>query len=415
MRTSPSPMSVPLGPGAERAAWIVVVAGIGAAAHVGKLPPAIAALQATLNLSLLQAGFLLSMVQLAGMSMGLLLGLVVDRIGLRRSMLIGLGLLAAASAAGAGARTATPLLVLRAVEGLGFMLVALSGPAQLRRLLPAARLTHWMAIWSVYMPVGTALVLLGGPLVIGAALRWPLWWGLIAALTVVMMLGVWRGVPPDSAFPPLQPHGGGPAFAARLRAALGAPGPWLLALTFGVYAAQWMALIGFLPSIYQQAGIHGALLGALTAGVALVNIIGNLSAGVLLQRGLRALPLMGAGFAMMALGAWLAFADHGGAAALRYGGALLFSSFGGVVPGALFALAPLLAPTPALLAPTVGWMMQGSAIGQFVGPPVVAWLAGQVGGWQWTWAATGSCCLAGVALAALIGRRLRGAAAQSAP
>jgi len=55
---------------------------------------------------------------------------------------------------------------------------------------------------------------------------------------------------------------------------------------------------------------------------------------------------------------------------------------------------------------TVGWMQQGSAAGQFAGPPVVAWLASQVGGWQWTWLATGLCCVLGVLLSALIARTL---------
>ena len=48
------------------AAWIVLAAGVSAALHVGKLPPAIGALQASLGITLVQAGFLLSLVQLAG-------------------------------------------------------------------------------------------------------------------------------------------------------------------------------------------------------------------------------------------------------------------------------------------------------------------------------------------------------------
>ena len=35
-------------------------------------------------------------------------------------------------------------------------------------------------------------------------------------------------------------------------------GPWLVALAFAVYSAQWLAVIGFLPSIYAQAGLPAA-------------------------------------------------------------------------------------------------------------------------------------------------------------
>ena len=48
-------------------ALLVILAGVVAALHVGKLPPAIPVLQEALGLTLVQAGFLLSLVQLAGM------------------------------------------------------------------------------------------------------------------------------------------------------------------------------------------------------------------------------------------------------------------------------------------------------------------------------------------------------------
>jgi CP family cyanate transporter-like MFS transporter len=66
--------------------WVVVLAGVSAATHIAKLPPALPALQQSFGLSLVQAGFLLSMVQLASLALGLVAGLWADAIGLRRSM-----------------------------------------------------------------------------------------------------------------------------------------------------------------------------------------------------------------------------------------------------------------------------------------------------------------------------------------
>ncbi|HSW23212.1 MAG TPA: MFS transporter, partial [Burkholderiaceae bacterium] len=71
-------------------ALVVILAGVAAALHVGKLPPAIPALQQALGLSLLQAAFLLSMVQGAGMCAGVAFGALADSLGLKRSMLAGL-------------------------------------------------------------------------------------------------------------------------------------------------------------------------------------------------------------------------------------------------------------------------------------------------------------------------------------
>ena len=91
--------------------------------------------------------------------------------------------------------------------------------------------------------------------------------------------------------------------------------------------------------------------------------------------------------------------------AARYAAVLLFSGFGGLIPATLFALAVRVAPGEGLLATTVGWVQQWSALGQFAGPPLVAWVASAAGGWQWTWVATGACSLGGLGLTALLARR----------
>jgi CP family cyanate transporter-like MFS transporter len=100
------------------------------------------------------------------------------------------------------------------------------------------------------------------------------------------------------------------------------------------------------------------------------------------------------------VGTFLAFATlTTGQPVVRYAGALLFSAVGGLIPGGIFGLAPTLAPSEPTISTTVGWIQQWSSGGQVIGPPVVAWLATVLGGWQWTWAFSLSCCLVGVALA----------------
>lgn len=392
------------------APWVIILAGVSAALHVGKLPPAIPALQTDLGITLVQAGFLLSLVQLASMALGIVAGLMADGIGLRRSMLMGLGLLTVAGLAGGWAHDATTLLGLRALEGVGVLLVTVPAPSLVRRTVAPQQMTRMLGIWGAFMPFGTAMALLLGPLVIGTA-RWPAWWWLTAALTAGMALWVRAAVPADAR---RGQRSGAPdeRWPRRLAATLGARGPWLAALCFGVYSAQWLAVIGFLPALYLQLGWGGARAGVvtavLTALVAAANVVGNVAAGRLLHRGVAPQRLLWTGFVTMALGTWLAFgAPTADAPVLRYAGALLFSCVGGLIPGTLFGLAPRLAPGERTIATTVGWMQQLSALGQLCGPPLVAWVAAQAGGWQHTWVVTGACCVAGALLAALIGRQLR--------
>lgn len=396
--------------------YVVILAGVAAALHIGKLPPAIPVLRETLGVSLVQAGFLLSLVQMAGMLLGLLVGLAADGIGLRRAMLAGLILLSIAGALGALAQDPASLLLLRALEGCGFLLAVMPAPGLIRRLTPPKLMPSAMGLWGAYMPFGTALALAGGPLLIGWA-NWRLWWLLIALLTVVMAIWVYLAVAPDadsaSAPAAARPDAMRPAvWIQRVRRTLGAYGPWLVAACFALYSGQWLAVIGFLPSIAGQSGAVGAGVAPLLALVALVNVVGNVASGRLLQRGVPAKYLLAAGFCAMALGAIVAFSDSGLALdadrllLLRYLGVLLFSMVGGVIPGTLFSLAVVLAPDEGSISTTVGWMQQLSSLGQFIGPPVVAWVAAQAGGWQWTWVATGACCLVGLVVAQRIGREV---------
>ena len=383
-------------------AWLVVAAGGVAALQVGKLPPALPALQTALGLTLVQSGFLLSMVQLAGLTLAVFMGMLADGMGLKRSMVRGLLLLALASAVGGLATSVPVLLMCRALEGLGLLLVALPAPALIRRLVSPQQLASMLGVWGAYMPTGTALALLAGPLFI-PAWGWSAWWWLFAVISLAMAAWVWHAIPADPEVP-LQAAAGG---LERLRRTLGARGPWLVALTFGMYSGQWLAVVGFLPSIYAAAGVAGGLLGVLTALAAAVNMGGNMVSGRLLQRGWAPRSTLWLGFGAMALGSTLAFAAFTeGWPWLRFAGVLLFSGVGGLVPGTLFSLAVRLAPGEQQVAATVGWVQQLSALGQFVGPPTAAALAARAGGWQLTPLFTVACCLGGALLAVLAQRQL---------
>ena len=384
-------------------ALLVILAGVVAALHVGKLPPAIPVLRDALGLTLVQAGFLLSLVQLAGMTVGVVFGVIADGLGSRRSMTLGLVLLAIVGALGGLAQGVAPLMLLRAAEGFGFLLVVLPAPGLVRRLVVPQRVSAMMGLWGAYMPLATALALLFGPSAI-AAIGWRGWWLALAALSAAMALWLRHAVPADAGAAAAAPPS---PWLARLRQTLAAPGPWLVALTFAMYSGQWLAVVGFLPSIYIQSGIAGAAVGVLTAAVAAVNMAGNIGAGRLLQRGVAPSRLLKIGFTTMALAATAAFAGSGDAGlspALRYGAVLLFSGVGGLIPATLFALAVRLAPSEGTLSTTVGWVQQWSALGQFAGPPLVAAVASATGGWQWTWLATGACSVVGLLLTAGLGR-----------
>lgn len=381
-------------------AFVVIVSGMVAALHVGKIPPAIPVLREALGLTLVEAGFLLSMVQMAGMLVGVFVGVATDSIGRRRSLITGQSILAIASFCGIWAQRPADLLVLRAFEGFGFLLIVLPAPSLIRQLVPLGKLTLYLGLWGTYMATGTSLALIAAPAIM-SMLGWHGWWGVLAGFSAAMALWVLLEVPAERNDPSAAaPLSAGDSWWQRLRLTLSSAGPWRIAITFSMYSSQWLAVIGFLPSIYAQAGLGGQTAGALTALACLVNVTGNIAAGRLLHRGVLARHLLYVGFVTMIAASVLAFGQFTSEVpVIRYLAVLIFSAVGGLIPGTLFSLAVHVAPSERTVTTTVGWMQQCSSTGQFFGPPIVAWLASQAGGWHWTWVATGITSLIGLFLA----------------
>ena len=233
----------------------ILAAGVGAAMHIGKLPPSLPVLGQVLGVTLLEAGFLLSSMQMAGMLLGLMTGLAVQRVGLKRSMILGLLLVALGSALGTLAQSAAWLLATRAMEGLGFLWVVLPAPALLRQSVGLQRVTRVMGLWGAYMPLGTSLGLLFGPYVMHLALPdmgWRVWWGVLSGWCALLALLVLWLVPTD-----VRPATLSAPNQKILSLTLRSGPAWLLALSFAAYSGQWLAVVGFLPTIYARSQYRG--------------------------------------------------------------------------------------------------------------------------------------------------------------
>jgi CP family cyanate transporter-like MFS transporter len=273
-------------------------------------------LQASLGIGLVEAGFLLSLVQVASMTLGLVAGLAADTIGLAPQHADGAGVLTVASLLGGLGRQRRVrrthavrwLLVLRAVEGIGFLLAVMPGPGLIRALTPPGADKAALGLWGAYMPLGVALALLFGPALIAWG-GWADWWWALSSSRAGRALGVAGRAPRRDAFRAGRQRFLGLAIApARHGRRAGA---LAVGLTFAVYSAQWMAVIGFLPAIYAGAGVPAAWNAVLTALAAAMNIVGNIAGGRWLQRGVAPERLLQLGFLTMALGGVAAFAQLG--------------------------------------------------------------------------------------------------------
>jgi cyanate permease len=148
-----------------------------------------------------------------------------------------------------------------------------------RRLVAPERLNLFLGVWGAYMPFGAATALLIGPLWVDM-LGWRTWWWTLGASALAMAVWVALAIPAEQVASKAEATGRSSAAAkvpfawtARLRRTLGTRGTWLVAMCFAAYSSQWLAVIGFLPTIYLQAGVAGLATGALTSLAAAANIV----------------------------------------------------------------------------------------------------------------------------------------------
>jgi len=386
-----APVSAPLAVGA------VLLAGVCAAASIGKLPPSLPVLREAFGLTLVEASWLVSAFQVAGLSLGVFGGLLADRFGPRRTMVCGLMLLAVASGVGATADGAALLLAMRVLESAGFMLTVLPGPSLLRGLVAPRSLSAVLGLWSCYMPAGMSMMMIATPPLLSLG-GWRAAWGVCAVLPALACGGVFLALRPDGARPP-----GAQSAAALARVTLATPGAWLLALCFALYAGQFITVFSFLPTIYQAAGIGAGTAGLLSACGVAANLGGNLLAGWLLGRGADRGRLIAVASATMAVCALAAFALPL-PFVIAYAAVVTFSAAGGMIPGTLFATAPRVAPHPGVVATTTGLMQQGSCLGQFLLPPLAAAAASGAGGWPAAGGVLVACAVANLAVAGAVAR-----------
>jgi MFS transporter, CP family, cyanate transporter len=380
-------------------ALVVILAGISNALHVGKVPQAIPVMRDALGISMLQAGFMLSSLQLAGMIGGIWVGALAGSIGLRRSILIGLTTLALSSVLGGITENISMLLLSRVGESFGFLLVALSAPALINQLVPPNRINIFLGLWSATMPAGTALGLLFGATTLNI-IGWNGLWFSVGIISAAMAIWIVIIVPSD----PARTGQNAVRNVEHLRASLSqlkqtlkTRVPWLVAITFALYSSQWLAIIGFLPFIYIQQGYLATTAGSLTALVATANIVGNIAASRFLHWGISAPSLLQTAFAGASICTFMAFSEiNETRPALRYIFVLFFSAIGGMIPGVLFSLCVKMAPSKESIPSTIGWALQFSAAGQFFGPPLFAIMIKETGDWNWIWIITGAASFFGI-------------------
>jgi MFS transporter, DHA1 family, inner membrane transport protein len=354
-------------PDAVKHAWslhamLLIGSGIVAAAQIGKAIITVPMIRGDLALGLDLAGLVVAIFATMGATMGIGAGVVVGRLGVRRSLIGGMGAIAIGNLVGAGASDEVVLLGARIIEGVGFFGVVLAIPSTLAQVAPRDTRDFVMAVWSAYMPAGIMLMLFAAPLL--PLIGWRNFWlaNASVASSCAILLALYAPAASATARDP------GDRFFSEVMTVVRHPSCLILAFAFFAYSCQIFSLAFALPLLLTS--VHGVSIsaaGLLSALVLAVSTVGHVSSGFLLRAGVPIWCNIAAAFGFFALSG---FAIYGGGLAPQ-GVALIAAlalGVGGLAPGAIYAAAPHAAPVPSAVPSTIGLVQQASNLGQFAGP-----------------------------------------------
>lgn len=384
---------------------LAIIVSLVSSFQIGKAIIALPLLQAApLHLSLPQTGMVISALAIVGAFFAMPLGVVIARLDARKVLTVGLLVVAASSFAGSQADHIAWLLAARVVEGVAVVVLLVCASSVVGRQASAQDRDLAMALSSTAVPSGIALVIFATTLAaaLGVGLTWTSIWIVNAVVALAYAPVVWLGLP---AMPPLSLHLGSLDQQAQassiwmaIRRVATTRKAQLIAIGFGFYAIVYFAVSGFLPLLLRDLlALTPIQAGFVSAAIVATNVLGNIGAGALMRRGVPSRHIVAGSFVAAAVCIpalfWLSLPP---VLAALVSAAMIGCM--GAIPGALTALAPRVAPEPALVAPTIGLMLQGSYLGQVIGPMSAGALA-QLGGWSLVACVLLPLALAGVFLA----------------
>jgi len=368
---------------------VMVAAGAGftAAFNIGKVAPVLPLIQAEMGLELSDLGLVVSVYSLLTMLLCVPVAIAGAQFGNFRTAVLSLGLMGCGGLLSAHADSLSWLLFGRIVEGFGFVMIAVAGPALIARaVLPQDR-PIGMTIWSLWLPVGVSTMLLVSPTLINFA-DWRLPWSLTGwfALFWMVVLALaflkvgragdkQRGITKQQILEIFQ------------------PGTIGMAAGLGLFSCLYTVGIAFTPTIWHETKQISLQTGSYLLAIAILStVIGNFVGGFFIKRGYPLNRLLVFSFVIPSIICSMMFVQ-----ALpfwfQYFCYVIFAVSVGVIPAAIFAKAPAYTTEPIQISLAVALVFQGTAAGQVIGPVLFSNLIE----WQdrdWSWGLAFYLCIA---------------------
>ncbi len=375
----------------KRYTWIMLialfVAAVAAPVNMYKVPPVMPVLMDVFGLDLTSANLLMSVFAVAGVVLGIPAGLIVQRIGFKRSGLIAIASVVVGSALGALSSGAAMLLASRAIEGLSFVLMMVVAPAIIAVWFTAEERGVPMGVFAIWVPAGSMIMFNLAP-ALEARFGWQsVWWfgcayGVMAFLVFWALVKIPRPVSRETgaANPGSGAGPAGPPSMATLGRALVNRDVWLLGLVFLTFTMCFPGFMTNMPTfLHTVRGYPLATAGFIVSLSSLTTIISCPLSGWISDRiGSRKLVYTIAFLILTVL--WIfPFRVTGAGIPLFM---IVFGVFAPAIPTMVMASVPEIMERPELAGVGMGGVVALQNVGLLLGPVMFARIVQVTGDWQ---------------------------------
>ncbi|MCC9624351.1 MFS transporter [Thalassospira sp. MA62] len=366
---------------------VIVLYGLGltASMQVGLIGPIAPDLRAAFGLSQAQFGLVASLITAAGALCAIPAGVWAARAGLRRSLILGGGMMILGAVIFATAQYAIMLYAGRLITSVGYLLIVVGAPSWMTAFDSRKLVAMAMATWGTFIPVGIAL----GNWVSAAVAVWLDWRMAVAASTlpVVVLLPLLALLNRPKSTQSRKSLLVGVVGVMKSRDALG------VAASFAFFAGATSAALAFMPVMLSDNLDIGIAPAAGIIGVTAIcgNIAGSVAAGIALGRQIPGQTLLTIFLPVMACAIATVFIST--QTGISITALIIFNISQGLVAGTCFALLPAIAKDGLSMPALQGMLAQFAEIFVVIVPPVTGAMI-DFGGWTGAASLLGLCYFA---------------------
>jgi MFS family permease len=366
-------------------AWAILavlcIASVASALNQFKVPPVLPVLIREFNLSLSNAGMLMSLFSVTGLLLALPAGFIQQRLGLKTTGLIAVGTLFIGAVLGTFSSTMYLMLASRFIEGAGLGLITVVAPAAISIWFPEAKRGTPLGLWTTCMPIGNIVTLNLAPWLAKLG-GWQLVWkvGAVFALAAFILFWCFFRMPKaeevgekpltnDAEFKNSKQLSYG---KAMLNASL-----WLIALQFMCYNVICLALGTYYPTFLNSVRNYTLPVASFISSLGTITAVFSQPLGGYLsdRLGMRRLPIIIASALIGLICLFLFIATGWMIPALI----VALGIVAGIIVPATFAAVPEVMTSRELAGSGMAVLALGQNMGMFIGPIMFGALAESMG------------------------------------